>query len=55
MYIFEKAGQSEDEIIQNMSKLYKNVVVLDSGAGFLALLGAALAPEVPGSAQFQLM
>ena len=31
-YYFEKAGQSEDEIIQNMSKLYKNVVVLDSGA-----------------------
>lgn len=31
-YYFEKAGQSEDEIIQSMSKLYKNVVVLDSGA-----------------------
>lgn len=38
-----------------MSKLYKNVVVLDSGAGFFALLVAALAPEVPGAAQFQLM
>ena len=31
-YYFEKAGQSEDKIIQNMGKLYKNVVVLDSGA-----------------------
>lgn len=31
-YYFEKAGQSEDEIIQSMSKLYKNMVVLDSGA-----------------------
>ncbi|MGN0662670.1 MAG: sulfate ABC transporter substrate-binding protein [Faecalibacterium sp.] len=31
-YYFEKAGQSEDEIIQSMSTLYKNVVVLDSGA-----------------------
>ena len=38
-----------------MSKLYKNVVVLDSGAGFFALLATALAPEVPGAAQFQLM
>ena len=38
-----------------MSKLYKNVVVLDSGAGFFALLVAAPAPEVPGAAQFQLM
>ena len=38
-----------------MSKLYKNVVVLDSGAGFFALLVAALVPEVPGAAQFQLM
>ena len=38
-----------------MSKLYKNVVVLDSGAGFFALLAAALAPEVPGAAQFQRM
>ena len=43
------------QIVQNMSKLYKNVVVLDSGAGFFALLAAALAPEVPGAAQFQLM
>ena len=38
-----------------MSKLYKNVVVLDSGAGFFALLVAARTPEVPGAAQFQLM
>ena len=38
-----------------MSKLYKNVVILDSGAGFFALLVAALAPEVPGAAQFQRM
>ena len=38
-----------------MSKLYKNVVVLDSGAGFFALLVVAPAPEVPGAAQFQLM
>ena len=38
-----------------MSKLYKNVVVLDSGAGFFALLVVASAPEVPGAAQFQLM
>lgn len=38
-----------------MSNLYKNVVVLDSGAGFFALLVAALAPEVPGAAQFQRM
>ena len=38
-----------------MSKLYKNVVVLDYGAGFFALLVAALAPEVPGAAQFQRM
>ena len=38
-----------------MSKLYKNVVVLDSGAGFFALLVAARTPEVTGAAQFQLM
>ena len=31
-YYFEKAGQSEDEITQSMAALYKNVVVLDSGA-----------------------
>lgn len=31
-YYFEKAGQSEEEIIQSMATLYKNVVVLDSGA-----------------------
>ena len=31
------------------------MVVLDSGVGFFALLVAALAPEVPGAAQFQLM
>lgn len=31
-YYFEKAGQSEEEIIQSMAALYKNVVVLDSGA-----------------------
>ncbi len=31
-YYFEKAGQTEDEIVQSMSKLYQNVVVLDSGA-----------------------
>jgi sulfate transport system substrate-binding protein len=31
-YYFEKAGQSEDEIIESMKKLYSNVLVLDSGA-----------------------
>lgn len=31
-YYFEKQGQSEDEILQNMKKLYENVLVLDSGA-----------------------
>ena len=31
-YYFEKAGQSEDEILASMATLYKNVVVLDSGA-----------------------
>ncbi|MCD7757049.1 MAG: sulfate ABC transporter substrate-binding protein, partial [Clostridiales bacterium] len=31
-YYFEKAGQSEDEIIASMTTLYENVVVLDSGA-----------------------
>ena len=31
-YYFEKQGQKENEIVDNMSKLYKNVVVLDSGA-----------------------
>lgn len=29
---FEKQGQSEDEILENMKKLYSNVLVLDSGA-----------------------
>ena len=31
-YYFEKAGQSEDEIIKSMGTLYNNVAVLDSGA-----------------------
>lgn len=31
-YYFEKQGQSEDEIKESMKKLYKNVLVLDSGA-----------------------
>lgn len=31
-YYFEKQGQSEDEIIASMKKLYSNVLVLDSGA-----------------------
>lgn len=31
-YYFEKQGQSEDEILESMKKLYKNVLVLDSGA-----------------------
>ncbi len=31
-YYFEKEGLSEDEILKNMETLYKNVVVLDSGA-----------------------
>lgn len=31
-YYFEKQGMSEDEITENMKKLYKNVLVLDSGA-----------------------
>ncbi len=31
-YYFEQQGQSEDAIIRNMSKLYGNVAVLDSGA-----------------------
>lgn len=31
-YYFEKQGQSEDEIIESMRKLYSNVLVLDSGA-----------------------
>lgn len=31
-YYFEKAGQGEDEILKSMETLYKNVVVLDSGA-----------------------
>lgn len=31
-YYFEKQGQSEDEIKKNIQTLYKNVVVLDSGA-----------------------
>lgn len=31
-YYFEQAGQSEDEIISSLSALYRNVVVLDSGA-----------------------
>jgi sulfate transport system substrate-binding protein len=31
-YYFEKEGQSEDEILESMKKLYANVLVLDSGA-----------------------
>lgn len=31
-YYFEKQGMSEEEIIENITKLYKNVLVLDSGA-----------------------
>ena len=31
-YYFEKQGLSEDEIKENMKKLYSNVLVLDSGA-----------------------
>lgn len=31
-YYFEQQGQSEDEILQSIKKLYSNVVVLDSGA-----------------------
>lgn len=31
-YYFEKQGQSEDEIIESIKKLYANVLVLDSGA-----------------------
>lgn len=31
-YYFEQQGQSEDEILENMKKLYSNVLVLDSGA-----------------------
>lgn len=31
-YYFEKQGQSEEEIEKSIQKLYKNVVVLDSGA-----------------------
>lgn len=31
-YYFESQGESEDEIEQNMKKLYENVLVLDSGA-----------------------
>jgi sulfate transport system substrate-binding protein len=31
-YYFEEQGQSEDEIIESMRKLYSNVLVLDSGA-----------------------
>ncbi len=31
-YYFEQQGQSEDEIEDSLEKLYKNVVVLDSGA-----------------------
>lgn len=31
-YYFESQGQSEDEIIESMRKLYENVLVLDSGA-----------------------
>lgn len=31
-YYFEKAGQDEKQITDSMAKLYKNVVVLDSGA-----------------------
>lgn len=31
-YYFEQQGQSEDEILESMRKLYTNVLVLDSGA-----------------------
>ena len=31
-YYFEQQGQSEDEILASIRKLYSNVVVLDSGA-----------------------
>jgi sulfate transport system substrate-binding protein len=31
-YYFEQQGQSEDEILESMKKLYSNVLVLDSGA-----------------------
>ncbi|WP_406040183.1 sulfate ABC transporter substrate-binding protein [Succinimonas sp.] len=31
-YFFEKQGQSEDQIIASIKKLFQNVVVLDSGA-----------------------
>ncbi|MBQ5445780.1 MAG: sulfate ABC transporter substrate-binding protein [Lachnospiraceae bacterium] len=31
-YYFESQGQSEDEILKSMKQLYKNVLVLDSGA-----------------------
>lgn len=31
-YYYEKQGMSEEEIIENITKLYKNVLVLDSGA-----------------------
>jgi len=31
-YYFEKQGQSEEEILESMTRLYKNVLVLDSGA-----------------------
>ena len=31
-YYFEQQGQSEDEILESIKKLYANVVVLDSGA-----------------------
>lgn len=31
-YYFEQEGLSEDEILENMKTLYKNVLVLDSGA-----------------------
>lgn len=31
-YYFEQQGQSEDEILESIKKLYSNVVVLDSGA-----------------------
>ena len=31
-YYFEKQGESEEEVLQSMEALYKNVLVLDSGA-----------------------
>lgn len=31
-YYFEQQGQSEDEVLESMKKLYSNVLVLDSGA-----------------------